>query len=215
MYETSVDGGGQWRSILPDYVQNNRWWVREIKESIPDDVRNNCWWVRRMKCYPYQMIYKATVDGRGRWRNPCQMIHRLLTDETVCESSGMNSFICFAHHDAQTVYRWDQWMTTHTNMMYKKLLMNERDEKIHTRWCTKQLLTYETNKGLHIPDSVQNNCWWMREIMKSITDDVRKNWWWMRPMKDNPYQIVCKNLLMDERDEIIHTRWCMKKTVDG
>ena len=37
----------------------------------------------------------------------------------------------------------------------KQLLMDETDEEIHTRWCTKQLLMDETNEGLPIPDEVQ------------------------------------------------------------
>ena len=31
---------------IPGDVQNNCWWMREMKESMPDDVRNNCWWMR-------------------------------------------------------------------------------------------------------------------------------------------------------------------------
>ena len=55
----------------------------------------------------------------------------------------------------------------------------------------KQLLMDETNEGLPMPDDVQNNCWWIRQMKEFIPDVVRK-------------------LFMDETDEGIHTK-CRKK----
>ena len=75
---------------IVDEVQNNCWWMRQMKKSIPDDVQNIFWWMRPMKDYSYQMKYKTTVDGWDRWKNPYQMVH-----ET-------------------TVDGWDQWRTTRT-----------------------------------------------------------------------------------------------------
>ena len=93
-----------------------------------------------------------------------------------------------------TVDGWHQWRTNDTRWSTKKqLLMDETDEGIHAWWCTKLLLMDETNERLPIPDDVQNNCWWMRQMEESILDGVRNNWWWMRPMKDYPYQMMYKN----------------------
>ena len=152
---------------IPDEVQNNCWWMRQIMESIPDGVRNNCWWMRPVKDYPYQMRYKTTVDGWERWWNPRRMVYDT------------------------TVDGWNQTRTTHSRWNTKQLLMGETGEGIHTRWCTKQLLMDETSAELHIPDKEQNNCWWMRQ-MKPIPDGVRNNCWWMRPMNDYPYQMKYK-----------------------
>ena len=151
-----------------DDVQNNCWWMREIKESIPYDVRKNCYWIRPMKDYPYQMMYKATAGGRDEWRKPYQMMY-----ETTVEG-------------------WDQWSTTHTRWYTKQLLIDEKDEGIHTRWRTKQQLMSTTNEEPSIPDDVQNNCWWMREIKESISDDVRNNCCGARQMQDYRYQMMYK-----------------------
>ena len=53
---------------IQDGVQFNGQCMREMKKSIPDEAQN-CWWMRPMKDYPYQMVYKTTVDGRDRWKN--------------------------------------------------------------------------------------------------------------------------------------------------
>ena len=35
---------------------------------IPDYVQNNGWWMRQTKNYPCQMMYEAAVDGCDQWR---------------------------------------------------------------------------------------------------------------------------------------------------
>ena len=88
----------------------------------------------------------------------------------------------------------------------------------------------DTNEGSSIPDDVQatvdgwenwsnpgsvdapNKCWWIRpKIDLPYRPDARNNCGRMRPMKDYPHQIMYKQLLMDERTEGIHARWCTKQ----
>ena len=177
---------------IPDDVQNNFWWTRQLKEFTPDDVRNKWWWMRPMNDYPYQMIYKITADG---WqmkesmpvdvRNSCWWMRLKkdypyqLMNKTTADGLKRWWNLCHMMYET-TVDGWDQWRSTHTRLCIKQLLMDETDEVIHARWCTKQLLLNETNEGLPIQDDVQNNCWWTRE-MESIPDDVQ-NCWWMSEM---------------------------------
>ena len=168
---------------IVDGIQNNSWWMREMKAFIPFDVRNNCWWMGQMKDYPYQMVYKTTVGGREGLRNPYRMMYEITVDE------------------------WDQWMTTHTRWCTKQLLMDKTseglprwytkerlvdksDQEFHSRLCKKQLLMDDTNEGLLLSIDVQNNSWWTRGIKESISDGVRNNCSWMRAMKDYPYQMM-------------------------
>ena len=51
-----------------------------------------------------------------------------------------------------------------------------------------------------IPDA-RSNCGWKRQIKESIPDDASNNCLWMLPMKDYPYQMMFKQLLIDERTE--------------
>ena len=87
--------------------------------------------------------------------------------------------------------------------------MDERDEEIHTRWCTKQLLIDETNEGLPISDDVQNNCWWMREMKESMPEWRNVNGWDQRRITHARW--CTKQMMMDETDERIHIRWCTKQ----
>ena len=95
MHETTVDWWDQWKT------NHTRWCTEQLlidekhEESIPNDVRNNCSWMRLMKDYPYQMMYRTSVDGWGRWRNPYQMMYQT------------------------TVDKWDQRRTTHTRCCIK------------------------------------------------------------------------------------------------
>ena len=123
-------------------------------------------WNQWRTTYPYQTMYKTTVDGRDRWRNPCQMMHKLLMDEANKE---------------QPI----------PDCVQKKLLMDDRDEIIHTRWCAKQLLMDEINEEQPIPYGAQNNGWWIREMKESTQDYVWNNCWRIRPMKYCPYKIMC------------------------
>ena len=91
--------------------------------------------------------------------------------------------------------------------------MRELKESI-PRCCTKQLLMDQTKDGLSIPGEVQNNCLWTRQMNDSIPDDARNNCWWIIIMKDYPYQMIYKQLLMEERTEGIHARWSTKQ-LDG
>ena len=43
--------------------------------------------------------------------------------------------------------------------------MDETDEEIHTRWCTKQPLMDKTNEGLPIPAEVQ------KQLLMDETDE--------------------------------------------
>ena len=45
----------------------------------------------------------------------------------------------------------------HARWCMKQLLVDETDKEIHTRWCTKQLYITEANEALPIPEDVQNN----------------------------------------------------------
>ena len=141
-----------------DEVQNNCWWMRQMKESITDGVRNNCWWMRPMKDYTYQMKYKTTVDGMRQIKEsiPDGIRKKLLVDETN-EGLPIRDVVqnnCWWkerwRNPYQMVYettvdRWDKWRTTNTRWSTKQQLMDETDEVFHTRWCTKQLLMGETN----------------------------------------------------------------------
>ena len=133
---------------IPDDVQNNCWWTRQIKKSIPDDARNNCWWMRPTKDYQYQIMYKQLLmDERtegihvGDARNNCWWTRprKDFPYQMKCKT---------------TVDERDRW-GIHTRWCTKQLLMDETDKEIHTRWCTKQLLMDETNQGLPILDHVQ------------------------------------------------------------
>ena len=188
MYETTLDRWDRWRTTIPDDVQNNCWWTTQMKGSIPDDARHNCWWMRPMMDYQYQMIYKTRVDGRDRWKIPYQMMHDT------------------------TVNGWHQGRTTDTRRWAKQLLMDEGDEGIHTRWCTKQLLMHETNKGLPIPDNVEKQLlmdktdeeihirWCTTQPLTDKTSeglpiacDVRNNGWWTRQMKESIWDDAWNN----------------------
>ena len=56
----------------------------------------------------------------------------------------------------------------------------------------------ETNEGLLIPDDVQNNCWWMREMKKSLPDDLRINF---MDKTNDKYQMIKTN------DDIQNNCW--------
>ena len=135
-HEVEVDGWDKWRTIHTRWCTSNCWWMRVLKESMPDDVRNNCRWIRPIKDFPYQMMYKTTVDGqdrcrisfqmheatvngRGKWKNPYQMMHETTVDGCC------------------------QWRTTNIG------------------WSTNNCWwTRERNESM--PDDVRNNCWWIR-----------------------------------------------------
>ena len=106
---------------IPDDVQSNWWWTKQMKNSMPDDAGNNLWSMRPMKNYPYQKMCKTTVDGWYRIRNSYQMMYETAVDG------------------------WDQRTATHTRSCIERLLMDEKEAGIHTRWC-------------------RNYCWWIRKM---------------------------------------------------
>ena len=124
-------------------------------------------WCRINWWWLYQMMCKTSGDERDRWRKSYHMMY-----ET-------------------TFGGWDQWRTSHTRWC-RKLLLHERDEEVHARWYAIQLFMDKTNGELRIPDDVQYNCWWMRQMTESIPDDVWNNCWWMETIKECPYQMVFK-----------------------
>ena len=104
--------------------------------------------------------------------------------------------------------------------MYEQLLMNERAEGIHARWCMKQLLMDQTNEGLTKLDHVQTTVdgWysWRNpcQLMYETTVDGSDQW--------RTYHTgwCTKQLLMYNTDKEIHTRWCTKQllmyeTIEG
>ena len=124
---------------IPDDEQKNCWWMREIKDSMLDDVWYNCKWMIPMKDYPYQMMYKATVDGRDRRRMPFQMIH----DTPVDGWDRWKNPYQMMHET--TGDEWDQQMTTHTKYVQNNC------------WWTRHMME-------SIPVDTRNNSWRMRPL---------------------------------------------------
>ena len=96
---------------------------------------------------------------------------------------------------------WDQWRTTYIRWGTTRLLIDETDEGIHSRQCTKQ----------------RNNRWWMSPIKnypyKMIYETTADEWDQRRTTHTRWYT---KQLLMDEKDEGIRARWCTKQLLmDG
>ena len=78
-WETDDRVSTRWCTIHKEHplsgdVHNNCRLMIVMKESMPDDVRNKCWWLKPTQDYACQMMYKTTVDGRDRIRNPYQMM---------------------------------------------------------------------------------------------------------------------------------------------
>ena len=156
---------------ISDEVQNNFLWMRQMKKSIPDGVRNNCLWMRPMNDYPYQIMYKTTADGWGRWRNPHQM---------MCKRTAGGWGIWrnpYQMMGGTIVDGWDQWRTSHTRWCTSQTTVDGWNLRTTTqaRWCPKELLMDDINKG-------------------SIPDDVGKNCWWNRPTKGYPGKMVHKTI---------------------
>ena len=93
--------------------------------------------MRPMKAYPYQMMYKTTVDelemmpettvdGRDQWTitHTRWSKKQQLMDETIRKPYQMK-------YEA-IVDGWDQRTTTHARR-WTKMLMDETDEGIHAR----------------------------------------------------------------------------------
>ena len=132
------------------------------------------------------MVYTTAVDGRERRRHPYQI---------VCET---------------TVY--DE--TNERHIVLDEVENNcwwRRDERIHTRWCTKS--TEGNNEGLPIPDGAQNNFWWMRQM-----NEIHTRWRAQQLEGRGQWRIThttwcARQLLMSETDEWIHTRWYTKQQI--
>ena len=180
-YKTTDDGWDRWKNPY-----------QMVYETTVDE------WDRWSN--PYQMMHKTTVDGWNQWGNTQTTwgTKHMLMDET---GEGIHTRYCAKQvlmdetnegipipHEVQNNC-W--WMTTdervHTSMMYKTNVDGWDRQRNPYHMMTKQLLTDETNEGLSIPDEIQNNCWWMRQMRKSIPDSVQNNCWWLRPMKDYQY----------------------------
>ena len=191
MYETTVDGWDQWKTTHTSDVYNNCWWTREMNESIRDDVHNNCWWVIQMnESIPDELQTNCSWTRQRR--------------ESILDDVRNNCWWTrlMKDYQYQTVYKitvcgWVRW------------------GNLYPRWCAKQLLTDKTNEGLPIPDDVQNNCWWMRQMKKSIPDDVQSNCWWMRQMKKSIPDDVQNNCWWMRPIKDYPHQMRYKTTVDG
>ena len=102
----------------------------------PVDVRNNCWWNRAKKDLPYM---PDDVRYNCWW---AKQMKESIPDDAWNNCWRLRPMKDYPHQ-----------------IMYKQLLMDKRTDGIHARWCTKQLLMYQTREVLSIPDDVQNNCW--------------------------------------------------------
>ena len=242
MYETTVDGPEQRRTDHTRWCTKQLLMV-ETKKSIPDDARNNCWWMRPMKDFPYQIVYKQLLmDERAerihaRWRTK-----QLLMDQTKKGHSipdevqnnfwwtrqmkesipgdVQNNCWWWKHKENHTRWCTKQLLMVETNeelphqIMYKELLMDERTDGIHARWLTKQMLMDQTKEGISIPDDVQNNCWWMRQ-MKDIIPDARSKCEWKRQTKQSIPDDARNNCLRNVTNEGLPIPDDVQTTVDG
>ena len=192
VYETTVDGWERWSSTYQMMYEttddeweqsrtaHTRWCTKQLlmdetdEGILPDNVWNNCGWMRPMKNYPFQMVNKATGDGREtsnihtRW-----CTKQLLMDE---KDDGI-----------------------HTRWCTKQLSMDENNEELPIRDGAQSTKLMNEREEI-IPDDVRNNCWWMRpmkdctyQMMYKTALDGWKRW-------INPYQMMYKTIV-DEWDK--------------
>ena len=153
---------------------HTRWYTKQLTMDETDEGIHTRWCTR-------QLLMGKTNEGLpipDHVQNACSWTRKMKNPYQIMYET--------------TADGWNQWRTAYTRWYTKQLLMDDKDEGIHNRWCTKQLLMDEVNEILPIPDDIQNNCWWMREMKESIPDEARNNSWWMRRMKDYPCQMMYK-----------------------
>ena len=159
MHKTNVYGWDQWRTA------NTRWCTDQLLMDKTDDSFHTRWCTK-------QLLIDNTSEG----------LH--IPEDVQKNNWWMRQNKESIPDDVRNNCRWMRLTRDYPcHMMYTQLLIDKTDERIHARWCTKQLFMDEASEGIPVPDDVQYNCWWKTQMKESMPDAVRNNCWSMSAMK--------------------------------